>query len=314
MLSLTPLQEVTVQKHTRQFAQLWLSRRQKRVTPQLLQILNADPSRFLRERVVMALGRIEDPAALPALQALLVRVKALGPPQPFACDGIRFKDVPPYRVQLAIGRIKARSLKGIPKLNAIAREIGKTWPSVQGDAHRLRLKLQKRLGVYEVQESDQRFILDEFHDVLYRMGKRGENIRDLGGYNLLIWPQQKPFLDTAALSDQAEQRFWLNRALPPSKIGFRTAHLLDLGPQLPVMLTRYLKIALSKSQANPQLVARTSAYKCLFDLAVATNDRNFIPILRQFQKVNDREVKIYAIIAEKQLKRGEGVSRVEFPS
>lgn len=289
------------------FGQLWLSRRKRKIAPQLIQMLADEPNLGLRRALVVALGRLEDPQAEKPLRLLLKNAQS----HPAA----RRDQVEPYQIRLALGRIKSRQLKGTAKLNAIAREVGKTWPSLQQDAQRLRVKLRDRIGVYEAQESDDRFIIEEFYDVLYRMGKRGENIRALGAYNVVLWPQQKPLLSASALSDKQESRFWIKRATPPSSVGLYPSHLLELGPQVPNELLQAMKVALVTAQRNPSSVAgnKIVGLRSLFIAAVATGDKRFIPILRSFTAVSDSWVKHYSSGAIQRLNQGQTLASIEFP-
>lgn len=313
----TPQEKAAWDKRARQFAQLWLSRRRRNATPPLLQLLAKEPSFQLREALVTALGRLENPQAAKPLRTLLVRVQASG----VGRDGYPLRApwrdyIAVHRIKLALGRIQARGLKGERKLNVIAASVGTTWPKLKLSGRQWRSQLkQDRMATYRLQEAPQNFVFTEFHDVLYRMGKRGENIRALGAFDLVLWPQQEPVLSTASTSDQAEIRFWLARAAPPSAAGFYPQHLLDLGPQVPVYLQQSLQAALPRAQKNPAALAGVNivGLKAMFDVAAATGDRRFVPLLRKFQKVNDQWTRNFAGDALARLQAGTGLAGVAFP-
>lgn len=322
----TPQEQTAYRGRTRKFARLWLGRNQRNVTPDLLQMLKAEPSSQLRAAIVVALGRIENPQALQPLQSLLVNAQAqqrVSSPN----NIILRDDIPVFRIRLALGRIKSRGLKGTAKLNTVAREVGKSWPSLKQDAQRMRVKLQSRMGIYEVQKSEDRAIVEEFYDVLYRMGKRGENIRALGAFELILWKNdttnvgngirsaEQAKLFASSLSNRKEIDFWFKRSLPPSTAWLSAGHVLSLGPQVPDVLMTHLKLALRQIKAKPSLVEGTGAYRGLFNVAVATGERRFLPILRDFQKIDDPQhgMRIRATVAIEQLEKGGGSSTVIFP-
>lgn len=295
----TPAQQKQENRNANRFGQLWLARRTRKIAPELLQMLAVESNTGLRVAIIKALGRLEDPQAIKPLRALGQR--------------------------LAVGRIEARRLHGRRKLDAIARSIGTTWPALQIEAKRLRLRLQNRMGSYQAQEDPQRFVLEEFYDILYVMGKRGENIEKLGAFDLMIWsndssntaaglrsPEQAK-LFAASLSNPAEIEFWLRRSLPPSALHFSPAHLLDLGPQVPQALKKYLKIYLRQAKSNPQKFARTSSYTDLFETVAATGDSHFVPLLKEFLSVNDRWVKISAADTISSLQKHRGLELIKFP-
>ena len=221
-----------------------------------------------------------------------------------------------HRIKLALGRIAARGLKGERRLNVIAASVGTTWPKLKLSARQWRSQLkQDRMATYKLQEAPQNFIFTEFHEVLYRMGKRGENIRALGAFDLVLWPQQEPVLSAASMSNQAEIRFWLSQAAPPSAVGFYPQHLLDLGPQVPTYLLQALRAALPKAKKNPSALAGRNivGLKAMFDAAAGTGDRRFVPLLREFQKVNDQWTRNFAQDALARLQAGTGLAGVAFP-
>ena len=308
-VGLTPGSAQAKQLDTRaqRFAELWVARRTREVAPQLVKMLKEEPTVELRRALVTGLGRLEDPQAEKPLQLLLK--------QRLKDTTSRRDQIEPFRIQLAIGRIRARNLKGKARLDIIARAVGKNWASLQQDAKRLRLRLQDRLGIYEAQKSDDRFIIEEFYDVLYRMGKRGENIRGLGAYNLILWPQQKPLLSASALSDKEESRFWIQRALPPSSLGLYPSHLLDLGPQVKDELLQAMKTALATVKRDPTTAKDKNivGLRSLFIAAVATGDKRFIPLLRAFDAVPDNDVRFYASHAIQRLEEGQPLASIAFP-
>lgn len=297
-----PTQQREYLQRSRRVSVLWRSRKQRKVVQPLIAMLQAERTPHLREEIVAILGRLEDPQATPSLNALLVKIRQSNPrglrPAPTHRDAI-----PAFRVQLALGRIRARNLRGKQKLNTIAQSVGSTWPGIKQMAARLRNQLSSPKTRYEAVRSDEYYILQEFYDVLYRMGKRNENIRQLGAYSLEVWPQREPLLVTAMMSNNEEIDFWLRRALPPSKFAFRPAHLLDLGPTVPGELMKYLRICLAKANAKPEIMRNTSAYSSMFKAAVATGDKRFLPILREFTKVNDQWTRIDAAQAIERLQR-----------
>ena len=290
-----------------QFGQLWLARRKTQVAPQLVKMLADEPTLALRRNLVIALGRLEDPLAEKPLRQLLQRARNH--------PTLQRDQVEPFRIQLALGRINARNLTGRAKLDTVARSVGKNWASLQQDAKRLRVQLHDRVGIYEAQQSHDYFIVKEFYDVLYRMGKRGENIRALGAYDLVLWPQEKPLLFASELSDKEESRFWIKRASPPGEVGLYPEHLLDLGPQVPDELLEATKTALSTAKRDVSSVQNRKivGLRSLFIADVATGDKRFLPLLRAFADVPDNDVRFYAAHAVRRLNQGQPLSSIAFP-
>ena len=318
-----PAQKQSWDKPARRFGQLWLQRRTRKVAPELIKMLAAERSPGFQEAIIIALGRLEDPKAIKPLRARLVTLRS-NSNSIFSYKGEK-REIPVFRVQLALGRIQARQLRGRPKLDAIAKSIGTTWPALQGQARRLRSELQDRLKVYKAQEDPNRFVLEEFYDILYVMGKRGENIKKLGAFDLMIWSndpsnvaaglrsQEQAKLFAASLSNQAEIEFWLGRSMPPNKFRFSPAHLLDLGPQVPQSLRKHLKIYLREAKANPRNFARTKSYRSLFQTVAATNDSRFVPLLKEFLSVEDQWVKNFAGDAITAIQQQRGLALIKFP-
>lgn len=310
----TPQEKKAYEKRSREFGRLWLARRKSNITPQLLQMLNKEPTPGLRQAIVIALGRIENPQAVKPLHDLLVKANAQQPGRIKSPAMISLRDdIPPFRIKLALGRIRARDLKGTAKLNAIAKTVGTDWTGILRKAQRLRTQFKSKRTLYQAQKSDDRQIVEEFYNVLYRMGKAGENIEKIGADKLILWPQHAPIVKWSSLSEQDEAEAWLRRATPPNQTGFAAGHLLDLGPTVPDAILRHLKNILRLAKAKPQIMKQTSAYTSIFDAAIATDDRRFIPILQQFQQVDDRWTKTYARRAVKQLQAHEGLAAVKFP-
>ena len=323
---LAPEELSAYNQRAQRFAKLWLQRKSKTVTPELLEMMQNEPIAAVRQAMIVALGRLENPQALPALQQLSQRLQQL----PMGNDGYSQSEaardrIALYSVQLALGRIGARNLRGEDKLNSIASKIGTTWPQLKQDAARLRALSKTRLGIYDVIESKDRFILEEFYDVLYRMGKQGEDLSRLGASEIAIWEnpkqsvgqglraQEQLKLEAASLSDAAEIEFWLNTTRPPSKAHLAPGHLLDLGPQVPVLLEKHLKSLLAEAKTQPQIMSKTSTYTRWFRAAAATGDRRFAPIFLEFQKVDDRRTKIEASQALTQLNSKFGLAAIQFP-
>jgi len=289
-------QQESLRRH-RQFGKIWLNRRTISATQPLLELLTSEQQQHLRERLIIALGRLEDPQAVQPLQDLLKHVRHAqrrGRPleEPFEPRD----DIPVYRINLALGRIGARDLTGEAKLNAIARSVGTTWPKLRALGNQLRKAIEtQHTAKYRIQDSDESGIIEEFYYVLYEMGKKGEDIQLLGGYDLLIWPNDKAILDAASLSNDAEIKFWLDRATPPSVGGFYPEHLIDLGPRVPDALLEQLKKALAKVKADPAVVKNFGGAGLgpMMKAAAATEDPRFIPILREFEKIKDRGTRIH---------------------
>lgn len=316
----SPQQKQAFDARARKFGTLWLNRNQRRISPELLQMLNAEPTVQLRERIVIALGRLEDPASAPSLRKLLTvaEAEARNPVSAPQRDKIA-----PFRIRLALGRIGAKNLRGLAKLNQISRSLGTNWTGIQKMAAQTKTKLHNKRTRRQAQNSQDRFIVEEFYDVIYKMGKQGQPIQSFGADNLKIWdedPSQMPdalyshsqaLMQAARLSETEEVKFWLNRAAPPNRTLFDPAHLLDLGPTVKPELMRALKLTLAIAKANPKALPMTVPQRAMFSAAAATGDRQFLPILKQFKTVDDQGTKVFATYSVQQLTQG--AEAIPFP-
>lgn len=215
-------------EHNWRFANLWLARNEQDIVPEIIPFLD-DPDKDLRERAAKALGRLEDVRAEEPLQQKLEQ----GQKTHAAPDSIGAADIPSQTLKLALGRIRARDLEGKAKLNKVAESVDLTYQGVGLLAQQLGAK-------YHSQDPSERRaasgsaakgIVLEIVDVLYAMGKNGENIAGLKDDNLAFGPAIAMKLKAATLPLDQEIQLILDYSAKPKGGAFNESYLVELGPR-----------------------------------------------------------------------------------
>lgn len=326
-------------QRNREFARLWLSRARnpdetaRKILPFALEHVGG--SADLPPRAVIALGRIESPVALEPLKKLLVAViqndkQVLQNPGRAPSSTIQ---VSRYYLQFALARIQSRNMKGVARLDFVARKTGTTWASVRRQARvwKSRVRDPKNIEAsYEFRGGlhSPRLALEEFAQLLHDMGQRGENVKALGASDLLVWPSgrvaggglcalfdpQQTVILTANMTREQEIKFWLRRALPLQKTGdaragsFSPQAFLDLGAPAVKALKVTLRDLLQRVKRNPSIVEDLGEIgpRLLFEAAAASGDREFLSILKAFVALKRGPLVEYARRDVRLLENGEG--------
>ena len=264
------------------FARLWMARRERDVAKEMLPYLK-DPDEGLRTRAVRALGRLEAPLAEAPLQKMLEQVQAaarqkppINPPHP----------VPEVTLQLALGRIRSRGLKGQAKLEVVAKNVGLSYNEVLQLARKFHVKIKdKNAAVRQAVAASPGYeIIKEFVDVLYTMGKRGEDIQVLNTEPLAGAPVHRLLLKAATLPPEKEIEQALDYACQPGGGSYVQSYLVDLGPRATEMMIERLQHMLKHPELYRKGVPYGSGYVDLFRAAAQTGDPRMIPLLKQFEE------------------------------
>ncbi len=276
------------QKRNRRFAQLWLERQQRDISTELLDYVD-DPALVLRTRAVRALGRLESREAEAPLQTLLAQ----------AADSqvkSHEAELPSITLKLALARIKARSLTGQSKLDAISDSVGLSWREIL----LLSNKVNADNGYKDATDGEE--IIGEIVALLYTMGKEGEDIRSFATA-LKLSPAQEVLIQAASISTEQEIKLILERLSHPK--GTRGGaylladHLVGLGPIA-------IDLALERLQdmlKHPENYQQQLGYKMMFRPVSLAADRRALPLLQQFEKSKNPYIKDQAITAQRYIKR-----------
>jgi len=288
------------------FVKLWLVRHERDVTDEIIPFLK-EPDPNLRERAVRALGRLESAEAEAPLQAILQRQQEARQKR----ENLKREErIPELPLKLALGRIRARDLKGKAKLDEVAKNVDlASYDQV--------LQLAQRFGV-QIRDKDANTrqeailssamqILLEYIDLLHMMGRQGENIQALGSDRLAVVPGFQMRLKGATMPVEQEIKMILDHATSPQGGIFPESYLLGLGPRAIEMLIQRLQdIQRNPEKYNlgaPQAIGR--GYDHLFLGAAMTGDPRVIPLLKQFEKYPDPNVSGYAQQARRLAEMGE---------
>lgn len=332
----SPAEQIRWGERNREFGRLWLSRfdnpdeTARKILPFALE--KVDGNADLRERAVIALGRIESPVALEPLENLLRHPEELRQrPIPYS---VPENEISLLSLKFAVARIQSCDMKGTERLNFIGRAIDYRWPAVRmaGRGWKADLNSQKRGGRssydYEGGTGSPRQVIEEFAQLLHDMGQRGEDIQSLDADDLLVWPDNTKMANaaqsvilTAHMTRDEAIKFWLARALPLQNDEIhRTGSLspqafLDLGAPAIEALKVALKDLLERAKRDPLVVdgMRAVGPRTLFEAAAASGDADFIPILQGFADPNTGWTVFGAKKAIDDLKSGEGATILPRP-
>lgn len=271
----------------RRFANLWLARDARDIVPEVEGYLK-DPSLSLRVSAIRALGKLENPAALEALEK--VRLQIERQPQ----SGVRLQTV-----QMAIARIEGRQLQGKKKLNAFCRSLNLSW----GEVCSLSVKVNAPKNVTErwnVPGSPAVEIVHETVALLYAMGDKGENTQSYMD-QLTLSPAEVMYLKCAGLPANEEAAklvsycvFSKDADIWEVREEILKNHVVSLGKTGSDQILELLK----KVQADPNRYFphpdQTRGYTYLFRAAAYTGRREAIPLLRRLQNHSFKWVAYYA--------------------
>jgi hypothetical protein len=272
-------------KRNRRFAEIWLARKARNVTEEILPYLD-DPFYPTRVAAVRAIGRLEDPHAEPSLKAkldLLSKDK-----DKIVTHGDRARMIPATTLQFAIGRIQSRDLKGRAKVEALAKSMGLTWAEVGELSYKCNGRFK---GAHAAAGSPAIEIVREFVDVLYRMGKKGENIEPLAN-SLTLSPAQQVQIKAAKLSTEEEITLILDYAVSLKGVGGDSEHLIeehlmDLGPRANEMLRKKLEDIKEHPERYPDDEYGTGRVT-LLRAAGLSNDQRMLPLVKYFASSSNK--------------------------
>jgi hypothetical protein len=291
-------QDPTTWTRFRRFDSIWRMRKQKNVVSEILPFLR-DPFPTLRVRAVRALGELENPAALPPLQALLERMKV---------EGNEYKEegIPVVTLKLALGRITSHNIKGKSKISTVLKSVGLTWSeflqlSQNVNGPRRSSPIDAGTPGYE--------IVQTIVDLLYTMGKQGEKVEVLAK-EVTLTPAQRVIVKVANLPENQEIKLILDSLSSVYVVRNDDAalsqHLVELGPSATLAILRRLEdmkqhpkkySGLEPVPNYPGAFQQHMGYVNLFNAAIQTRDRRMIPLLSYFGQNPQEDIRKEAITA-----------------
>ena len=275
-----PAKQPARKKRGWQLYNLWskCSQRDKRSLASQIMPFLQDEHGKLRESAARMLGRLEDPIATAPLQKRLQQVQK---------GSAHATYVRPEVLQLALGRIEARSLRGQAKVEAVAKRAGLSWSEVKQLSQKV---VQSRSLANDT--AGQR-IVKEVVDVLYQMGGRGEKIQLLA-QNLSLYPAQKVLLQSAELPPAKQAVVFVDYL---AKLDAVTSYDGDLAEFYLMNLQPHaIQATLQKLNAMRQGTAKHGkrGYLELFRVSALVGDGRAIPLLQHFAKTSSQPMSGYA--------------------
>lgn len=279
----------TAQQKWMQQRQLWAQRNQRNIAPQMLVFLR---DQRLRYQTIKALGWLEFPVALKPLQKLQRDIEA---------GRIDEKKI---IVQLAIARIQSHNFKGRKKLDSVAKSVGLSWQDIVRLSYTVYAPKTPNER-YAVQGSDAMDIVREFCNLLYDMGRKGENVQQWGD-QLTLHPALRVYLKGANTSRSQSVKMILDYVTTLESVTVEDQqvaqiHLLSLGEpaylQIATKLrdillhpekyrTRYWRKTPQKITPQTKFLTIDTGIKItmVIDAAGLSGQRRFLPLLKQFEK------------------------------
>ncbi len=257
-------------KRQHQFWALWAQRQQRDIGPELVPFVN-DSYGGIQWNAARAFALLEDPSGEKPLVDLL-KTK----PEHFD-ERLRIAQY------FALGRIRSRHQKGKAKLQTILKELNLSW----ADVVQMSKKLNTDWGVYKFRSSAGYQVLVYVAEVLYDMRRRGDNVDNLVA-EVTLNRQQKIMLKGATLPIEKETDLifdwaFLNTAIDSNDEYLYNNHFPLLAPKATNHLLAKMNDVLRHPEKCPDVEAAIHQ-EALFKMALATNDKRFIPVFREFEK------------------------------
>ncbi len=277
--SFDPVQEPARKQRAWRLYKLWLVHDKRDIVPQVAPFLQ-DEHWLLRQNAARILGRIESAKAESLLQETLTAVE----------QGRATTPINPEALQLALARSRSRGLKGQAKLAAFAKGMGLSF----NEAIRLTEKVHAAWA--KANGSVGQKLVKEMVDMLYVMGKRGEDIKPLVE-RLNLHPAQQVLLQGATLPPDQEAKLIVDYLTQlnvgtPDDLELAQFYLVSLKPQATEMIMQRLQ---EIKDGRVQYGRR--GYAALFLAAALIRDARVVPLLKHFAKSPDRPMSHYANMA-----------------
>ena len=262
---------------------LWLQRRQRNIAPRVRSFVLKHPP-VVQFRAARVLGHLEDAASLPALQQLRRGQPRSGKGKE---QGLFFP-----RLDIAVGKISARHLRGGAKLERISREIGLSWADVAALSTYISHDTGNSGPSHGPRDHTARAgdVMDEMLDVLAKMARDGD---DPSRYaqQMSLDAAQRLYLRASAMEDAKGLPLLLEHLTRSRIIGTSLLWLEGRVIQAePKALSRALQTQLRKMNQFQSRYPYPSGYDVMCKICVATLDRSCLPLLEKLRGHPDRRV------------------------
>lgn len=277
--------------------QVWRERTTRDVATEIAPYLQ-DEDRLIREDAARALSRLKNKTAERILMQVQQQQNAKqkgAPNKQEVVGGDRNSadgQIASPTLKLALGRIQSRDLKGRAKVEAIANSVGLSFAEVA----RLSATVNEwgKQSVMAGTEGNE--IVQELVDVLYQMGKDGEDIASLTK-QMTLNPTQVVKLQGATLPVEQELKLIIDHVLSQKKVGiteeeFGATYLPSLGQPATEAIIASLD-AVKQRRAEFERAGLVT----LMRAAALTNDSRALSLLKEFGNNPDPKVSYYAIQA-----------------
>lgn len=292
----TTRQQVAYVKRHQSLSIAWATRHEKDVLPCVLPLLNESDA-WLRLRAVRILGRLESNRALSALKNMERQVSA-------ARSGTEYDQrqaVPLPILRLAIGRIETKSLRGQARLDELAKCLGLKWADVKVLSEGINKKIGSSGGTRGM-------VWREILDVIYQMGKGGQDIKAFRNQLVLV-PPEKVYLDCATPGTE-EPTVILSYFTSVKAVKYDSDYMLmDHYCSLGAKSRTALLAKLNEVVRRPQKYRSGRSYYCFFSMAARLGDRQTLPALQSLAGDHDSTLRYYANSAIQNIKLGRQFTR-----
>ncbi len=281
---------------------LWLQRRQRNIAPRVRGFVLKHPS-AVQFRAARMLGYLEDAAALPALEQLRHELSR-------SATGNEQRRFFP-QLDIAIGKISARRLRGRSKLERISREIGLSWADVAALSGHIDTSGHiPGISDHALRASN---VIEEMLDVLAQMVREGDDPAPYA-QQMSLNDTQRLYLRAAAMEDAKGIPLLLEQLTQSENIGGSLLWLEGRVVQSePRALSRALRSQLEKMNQFRNRYPYSSGYSMMCRICMATLDRSCLPVLLKLREHPDPTVRKYAISAIFNLKRGSRQFAQDYP-
>lgn len=278
----------------RSFDAIWQERKTRNVTLDIIPFLD-DTSSSIRFRAVQALGLLENPRAIEPLEAQME----------FGGKSSPVGSIPSITYDLALGRIASRNFKGQDKVATLAEQVGLSWP----DLVRLSQKINDDKDRYSMQNTVGEQVMEEVVDLLYTMGKRGENVGPIA-QQLTLLPAQQVQIEASTLDDAKESEAILDHFMQLNVIRGEEYRLSNHLVRLGTVATSAILARLEEMKRDPRPFQGLEPYPgypgafrshlggdIILRTASGIDDPRLMPLFQHFTKSSDKEVRREAEMA-----------------
>lgn len=281
----TPDEQELWVKEIQQFKNVWNTRNERNVTPQVTTFLH-HPNRDVRILAARTLGRLENPTAEEPLTQILQSEEAR----------TSHAQIPIVLLKIALARIHTRTLNGTVRVQAVAESVGLSIHDLQ--------RLSKRVNDpgfrFMTEGSDGDEIMNEIVDLLISMHEKGDNVDSLTK-QLTLTPDQKLRIQAVSLPVEQQVKQILDYIDQRGAISADDAKLMERLVEIGPAANEQVIQRLEKMKQHPEQYRKGRGYVILFHTAAKMRDPRALALLKYFEHDADNWVSRYAVQARELL-------------